>query len=375
MSVVQNIADFRDEKGRVYTLTLLLFCLLLTELKNCRRQRQRVRWLNGNWLWIRNVWKDATDEDAPKTSPSQATLSRLLNKVDLWALTNQYHAARRAKASQRSENLQIERYRHYAFDGKSRQGCVSQTTGRTEIDVTLFDVETREVIARRTLPDKKGEAPAARDLLRRIGRKLSPGVITGDPGFTSPTLTSSIINAGHEYLIGLKGNAGEVFLLCQSFEWKNAAILAETQERSHGRVEKRVLRRISLSRPRRKKFAKYSKCAYLFEIESHRTEGGKTTFEKRYFIGSGGLRGLKGENLLKLLREHWHQENGLHWVKDAVLGEDKLPKMSNRASRVLGFFKEFVVTLGFTIFRSVQRFVDEFDARTEKFIRELIKRE
>jgi hypothetical protein len=375
VSVAQNIPDFRAQKGRVYTLVLLLFCLLLTELKNCRRQRQRARWLSGNWRWLRDVWKEATGEDAPETSPSQATLSRLLTQVDLWALTQQYHSARRGKTTQGEEKPAISEYRHYAFDGKSRQGCVSPATGRTEIDVTLLDVETREVVARRTLPDKKGEAPAARDILRRTGRKLRPGVITGDPGFTSPALTAAITSAGHEYLIGLKGNAGDVFELCQGFEWASAAILAETDERGHGRLEKRVLRRIALSRVRKRMFAKYSKCAYLFEIESHRTEGGKTTVEKRYFIGSEGLKGLKGAALLKLLREHWHQENGLHWAKDAVLAEDNLPRMSNRASRVLGFFKDLVVSLGFSIFRSVQRFVDEFDARPREFLRALVRRE
>jgi len=179
-----NLPDPRDPKARKYQYQLLLFCLLLTELRGIVRQRHRVRWLNGNWSWISELWSDLTAEKAHDRAPSQATLSRLLKKMDLWALVEQYHAARRSmlERSEQPRPRKEKPRRLYAIDGKAREGVVSPATGRTEIDVSIFDVESREVLAQRTLPDKQGEAPAVRSMLKRMGRQLEAGIFTGDAG-------------------------------------------------------------------------------------------------------------------------------------------------------------------------------------------------
>ena len=379
-SIIADLKDFRHVKGRLFDLDLLLFCLLLTELKNCRRQRQRVRWLSGNWDWIREIWKTKANKDSSQTAPSQSTLSRLLKGIDLWALTEQYHAARRAAFHKdRSDTTDAETpaisLRHYAIDGKARAGIVSPVTGRTEIDVTVFDVRTREVLALRNLSDKQGESTAVQNILKHKGRTFPLGIFSSDAGITSPKVTARMISAGHQYLLALKENAGEVYSICRAFKWGKVAIINETSDDAHGRKEKRYLRRISLSRSRSQQFSKYSKCGYLYQVESIRMENSKETREVRYFIGSRGLKGLLGKEILTIIREHWIIENGLHWVKDAVLAEDNLHVMSNRSSRVLGFLKNMVVTIGFSIYRSVQRFVDEFDASPKKFTKHLLQLE
>jgi len=61
---------------------------------------------------------------------------------------------------------------------------------------------------------------------------------------------------------------------------------------------------------------------------------------------------------LERVRAHWIIENGLHWCKDAVLGEDDLPKQSHKSSRMLGFLKSIVISIGFEKYNSVQKFVD-----------------
>jgi len=358
---------------------------LATELKNCRRQRQRARWLEENWDWIGNAWEKVTGKAPCLSSPSQSTLSRLLQGVDLWALTEQYHLARKQDINTDQEKKDFNSndktdpkakviLKHYAIDGKSRKGCHSALTGRTEIDVTLFDVATREVLGKRNIPDKRGEAPMARSLLKRVGKTLPKGVITADAGYASPQLISTIVNTGHEYLIGLKGNAGEAYEKCLQMEWDKSAIIHETTDNKHGRKEVRKLRRIVLTGGRAAEFKKYANCTYLFCIETSRSENEKDpVFERRFFIGSRGLQGYTGEYLLGFLREHWLQENGLHWVKDAILGEDDSFRMSNRSSRVLGFFKDLVVSIGYSLLESVQEFIDRFDARPEKYFKQLLK--
>ena len=117
IKVIARIYDFRNDKGKRYPISLLLFALFITELKNCRRQRQRIRWFGENWYWIYPLWYEKIGKklekeekekkiiagekikennfDISKSIPSQSTLSRVLNKINLWALMEQYHEERR----------------------------------------------------------------------------------------------------------------------------------------------------------------------------------------------------------------------------------------------------------------------------------------
>jgi hypothetical protein len=352
----------------------------LTELKNCRRQRQRVRWIKGNWSWIPQLWKEATrtEVNIPNLSPSQSTLSRLLNKINLWALTESYHKARRLQELEKNDTennsqAEISSLNHYTIDGKYRKGIISAETGRTEGDVAIFNVETREVVATRSLKDKVGESTSGRSILKRVGKQLPRGIFTGDAGFTTPKFTGTVISTGHEYLFGFKENSGDVYQICCGMDWNSSPVIFESFDDGHGRKEVRRLKRIALSKAMAKKFNKYSKCGYLFCIESERTVNGITTYEIRYYIGSKGLQGFSGESIATFIRKHWLQENGLHWVKDKILGEDSSFVMSHRSSRVLAFFKNIVVSVGYSIYKSVQEFVDEFDSMPKKFTKLLFQ--
>lgn len=58
----------------------------------------------------------------------------------------------------------------------------------------------------------------------------------------------------------------------------------------------------------------------LICIESHRTEKGKTTISRRYYLSSLEWCALK---LLLAIIAHWSIENNLHWRLDVTFNEDK----------------------------------------------------
>jgi len=368
VSVISRIKDFRRPKGKQYQIDFLLFCLLLTELKNCHRQRQRHRWLRGNWSWITEVWFSVTKCSVPKSVPSQSTLSRLMEHVDFYYLKEQFF---RKLIEHNKNNSSGTKQKHYAIDGKSRKGIVSSETGRTEIDLTIWDVDSKQVISSQTLHDKQGESTSATYLLKKLGKELEPGIFTGDAGFTSPNFISSIISAGHDYIIGFKSNAGLAYDACVNLPWNKAPILDESFNKGHGREEIRIIKRLYINPKIEKIFEKYKNVLYFYQITSKVKRYGKWTEEIRYYIGSSGLKGLSMEEIQKIIRSHWGQENNLHWVKDTILNEDNLPKMGNRSSRLLGFLKNIVVSIGNIVFSSVQEFIDVFDAEPERMTREL----
>lgn len=59
-------------------------------------------------------------------------------------------------------------------------------------------------------------------------------------------------------------------------------------------------------------------------VERERTIRGQRTTESAYFISSLSRDRADADALLKLVRGHWGAiENGLHYVRDEALGEDR----------------------------------------------------
>ena len=88
---------------------------------------------------------------------------------------------------------------------------------------------------------------------------------------------------------------------------------------------------------------------------------------------SRGVSSLKPEEILSHIRSHWLQENGLHWCKDAILGEDDLFAHSSKSSQLLGFLKSIVVSVGFQMMGSVSKFVDTFAANPKTMTQQLMR--
>ena len=59
-------------------------------------------------------------------------------------------------------------------------------------------------------------------------------------------------------------------------------------------------------------------------VERQRTKGQTTTTETAYYISSLPRSKANAQQLATLIRDHWGAiENGVHWVRDVVLDEDR----------------------------------------------------
>lgn len=82
----------------------------------------------------------------------------------------------------------------------------------------------------------------------------------------------------------------------------------------------------------------------LIRVERRGTRAGKPYEEMMFYISS--LR-LDAVGFAKQIRQHWHIENRLHWVKDVVLQEDQTPVCDGNA--LVNF--AIARTLGLNLFR------------------------
>ena len=112
-------------------------------------------------------------------------------------------------------------------------------------------------------------------------------------------------------------------------------------DKAHGRVEKRTLRTTSLLTLHEK----WPGLRQGFELQRERNCGGKKTVEVVYGITSLAPEQADAAALLGLMRDHWHIENGLHYVRDVTLGEDACRVRSASAPQVLAALRNAVVHL------------------------------
>lgn len=375
----------------------MLFGLFLCLCAGRKTQRSQAIWFRYHWRWILRAWVQAKgakpERDGP---PTQPTISRLLATFKpryLARLMMQYgrngflkewdsyvskakakqQARRRPKGgrhprvSRRTYTPARKRLPQYCLDGKSRSGCISKLTGRTEIDLTIFSPETSQILAHVTLPDKVGEQVAAVKLIRAAAKELPAGIFTGDAGITSPDVVKVIRAMNHSYLLGIKGNAGKVHDVVADFNWEAIGSQDKFFSEGHGRQEIRTIKSIPVSTFRSSEFDKYAGIArvYFVQSEVYRPKHDDLTSEIRFFIADSGAAKLSAHEVLTYVRDHWQQES-YHWVKDAVLGEDDCPTKNPNGSQTLGLMRAAVVKVGKSISGSVAKFVGHFSSSPEQ---------
>jgi hypothetical protein len=82
-----------------------------------------------------------------------------------------------------------------------------------------------------------------------------------------------------------------------------------------------------------------------FRLTRTRTEGGVTTKEVAYGITSLAEQEADAARLLRLARGHWQIENGLHWVRDVTMGEDKCRVRKGSAPQALAALRNAAIHL------------------------------
>lgn len=251
----------------------------------------------------------------------------------------------------------------YCIDGKSRGGCLSALTGRTEIDLTIYCPETSQILAHKTLPDKVGEQSAAPGLIRSAMKSLPVGIFTGDAGITSPTVTEAIRQLGHSYILAIKGNAGRAYDDIVLFDWDGVEDRDLFFSEGHGRREIRTIQAVSIEELESDELDKYQDAAVVFKVTTQVLEvkTDKFTHETRFFIGDDAAESLSTHEAITYIRDHWQQEV-YHWQKDAVLGEDKCPTKNSNGSQILGLVRAAVIKTGKSLYGSVKTFTDHFSS-------------
>lgn len=167
-----------------------------------------------------------------------------------------------------------------------------------------------------------GQAPATlRKLFADYRNSSLIDIVTADAGNTSAEVARVIVAAGKHYLLALKGNQPEAEREAHRLLDHAEPVLVSPIEKVRGRRERRRLFVADvtgqlLNFPSARRVIRVQRCVTD-------PDGRVLSDDSRYFVCNLDPDRVSHEQLLALVRSHWHCENNGHLVSDAILGEDK----------------------------------------------------
>jgi predicted transposase YbfD/YdcC len=249
--------------------------------------------------------------ELPNGIPSHDTLSDVMGRIDPVA----FRAAFTAWATDALPDLAGEQV---CVDGKAVRGSRDGENPAVHL-VSAFAGRARWVLAQQAVAEKSNEITAIPDLLSLLD--LEGAVVSSDAMGCQKAIAQTIIDAGADYVLGLKDNHPT---LCDDVQlWLDTAVargrlpVLETIEKDHGRIE---IRRYAISSQIDWLDAKadWAGLQAVGRVESTRIIGDDASTECRYFLCSL----TDQRRFAATVRSHWGIENQEHWVLDVQFGED-----------------------------------------------------
>jgi predicted transposase YbfD/YdcC len=232
-----------------------------------------------------------------------------------------------------------------ALDGKRVKGASSED--KMVHIVEMFAVGRRLVVCQERVPDKKNELGALPALLNSI--EVEGAILSMDAMFTQKEVAAKIVGKKADYIMGLKGNQGNLCDEAANFFEQAHAInfeevecdFFETCDKKHGREEIRQIRVIH-DLEWLPQLSDWKGLKSLIEVVSERRIGEKVEASKRFYISS---RKAKAKEFGWWIRGHWAIENNLHWVADVVFGEDDATNRKGHSPENLSLIRRLAINM------------------------------
>ena len=235
-----------------------------------------------------------------------------------------------------------------AIDGKVSRRSYDRAAGLGPLHtVSAWALENRLVLGQVKTEEKSNEITAIPELLHLLD--LSGCIVTIDAMGCQRAIAKQIVGVGADYVLALKRNQERMYRHVGAFfEWaekKNfeGVTWAECErfDTGHGRSERRRYV-VSPDVAWLPKSRAWAGLRTIGMVESERTENGKTSVERRFFLSS-----LEPdvEQFARAVRGHWQIENALHWVLDIAFGDDESRVRRGHAAENLEVLRHLALSL------------------------------
>jgi predicted transposase YbfD/YdcC len=288
---------------------------------------------------------------APGRTPCQSTLQRLFARLDADRLIDALGAHFQPPAA---PDPAARGGQGVAIDGKAQRGRLRFRAGGCPVHaLAAFCHEQGVVLAQEpidcTADKAEAELSVAPALLARLDWRGR--VLTGDALFCQRTLCAQVCEAGGDYLLVVRENQpalhADLALLFDPPAAVPAAPLSDrreaaTLERGHGRTHDR---RHLVASTDLVGYLDWPGAAQAFRLERTWRERGREQRQVHCGLTSLPPAAADAARLLALKRGHWAIENGLHYTKDVVLGEDASLTHAGAGPTVMALLRDAALSL------------------------------
>lgn len=311
---LRRVPDPRRAQGKRHPLEAILLLVVVATLAGRKHRLGIAEWGRGAQADV----QQALGFRAGKT-PAPSTLHEVLRAVDWTAFAAQLRAWSLALLAQ------LDPHHEHAFscDGKSVRGSLREGAEVAHL-LSVFVHELGLTLDLEPVSTKTNEIPATPKLLLRL--PLRGRVVVVDALLTQAEIAETVVRAGGEYVMPVKGNQPglqqelqQVFSQPLRSRWRPET--SETYDEGHGRRE---FRRLTIVSPPAQARLQWGWVRQYFLLERVRWTGKAAAPERTlvYGLTSLGRKEAGAERLLQLVRRHWEIENRSHWIRDTLLRED-----------------------------------------------------
>jgi predicted transposase YbfD/YdcC len=243
-----------------------------------------------------------------------------------------------------------------AVDGKAVRGAAGPD-GLIPYLLAAAAHGTGTVLAERLIGPKTNEVPEFAPLLRELNgyHPLAGQVITADAGHTVRAHAKLICEdlLAH-YVLTVKQNTPALWDEIDALDWKSVPVQHVTDEKGHGRRERRTIQVTDAPAHIRKRFPHARQVALIerYVTRTVRVRKGKRWVRTQVksavaalIITSLDAREAAPEHIAGYVRGHWTIENKVHWVRDVTFGEDSSRVRTGPKPRIMITLRNLAIGL------------------------------
>lgn len=238
---------------------------------------------------------------------------------------------------------------HLSIDGKAIKSARDKINGgNTPYIVSGFLADIGISVGQVKVDDKSNEITAIPELIELLD--IEGKIITIDAIGTQENICNLITSKDKkgEYILKVKDNQKDLkddiktyFDLGLKRDDSSIAIWECDYEKDHGRIEKRTYY-LSYEIECISDHEKWKTVKAIGRIDVKRIENDKEKITKHYYILS---KKFDVETFIKITREHWNIECGLHWRLDVILDEDHSRNREGNSINNLSLIRKIVFNL------------------------------
>jgi len=276
----------------------------------------------------------------PNGIPSHDTFERVFAQLDPRTFASCFHRWTQSMA-------RLLGLKQIAIDGKSMRSSGNSAGLRMLHLVSAWTTTNHLTLGQVAVEAKSNEITAIPELLKLLD--INGALVSIDAMGCQKAIARDIVDRGGDYILQAKNNQPNLLedartciekAVVSADDGQNVSY-HETQEKGHGRKEKRRYTVVEDPQGIRNR-ACWKNLTVVGCCESERTIKGKTSTEVRYFIGS---RSANAKAYGAALRNHWSIENNLHWQLDVSFKEDESGIENRNAAENFAMLRKIALML------------------------------